>query len=217
MERFLAIFGAARIAALRADREFVGEDGLRWLHKPRSPCPQRIKRDPLVPNGWNRMMRIDVLFGALKPAEAGRLPGRRPVGGCVVHRWVLRLDDGELLALASDGAPQAQAIDAYAGRWQSETRFGCLKTRGFHFEDTPLKHAARLAKRRGLLALAFAWTHQTGERLHDGDRPIPLKNTLQRPLTSLVRHGLDFLRNIALNLAEKFQDFLWALKILSCT
>ena len=36
-------------------------------------------------------------------------------------------------------------------------------------------------------------------------------------LKSLFRHGLDFLRNIALNLAEKFQDFLWALKILSCT
>jgi hypothetical protein len=40
---------------------------------------------------------------------------------------------------------------------------------------------------------------------------------LNRPLKSLFRHGLDFLRNIALNLAEKLQEFAWALRILSCT
>ena len=48
-------------------------------------------------------------------------------------------------------------------------------------------------------------------------RPHPFKKTLQRPFKSLFRHGLDFRRHIALNLTEQFQQFLWALKILSCT
>ncbi len=217
MERFLAVFGVERIAVLRADREFVGEAWFRWLQAQRIPFHQRIKGDTRVPNHWNRMMRVDALLGSLKPGPAYRLPGRRPVWGCVIHRSALRLDDGELLIIATSGAPQHEAIDAYADRWQVETLFGCLKTRGFNFEDTHLKDAARLSKRMGLLALALAWTHRTGEPLHDRDRPIPLKKTLQRPLKSLFRHGLDFLRNVILNLADKFQDFLWALRFSSCT
>ena len=175
MERFLAVFGAGRIAVLLADREFVGEAWFRWLQAQRIPFHQRIKCDTRVPNHWNRVLRVDALLGALKPGQAHLLPGRRPVWGCFVHLSALRLEDGELLILATFGAPQDQAIGAYADRWQVETLFGGLKTRGFNFEETHLKDAARLSKMMGLLALAFAWAHRTGEQLHDHDRPIPLK------------------------------------------
>jgi len=175
MERFLAVFGVERIAVLLADRQFVGEAWFRWLQARRIPFHQRIKCDTLVPNHWNRIMRVDALLGSLKPGQAHLLPGRRPVWGCFVHLSALRLDDGELLIVATSGASQHEAIDAYADRWQVETLFGGLKTRGFNFEDTHLKDAARLSKMMGLLALAFAWTHRIGEPLHDQDRPIPLK------------------------------------------
>jgi hypothetical protein len=120
MERFLNVFGAGRIAALLADREFVGEDWFRWLQKQGIPFHQRLKRNTLVPNSWNRMMRLDTLFGSLKPGESARLPGRRPVWGNFVHLSALRLDDGDFLSVASSSAPQAEAIDAYADRWQAE-------------------------------------------------------------------------------------------------
>lgn len=175
MERFLAVFGVERIAVLLADREFVGAAWFRWLQARRIPFHQRLKCDTLVPNRWNRILRVDALLGSLKPGQAYPLPGRRPVWGCFVHLSALRLEDGELLIIATSGAPPHEAIDAYADRWQVETLFGCLKTRGFNFEDTHLKDAARLSKMMGLLALAFAWTHRTGEGLHDRDRPIPLK------------------------------------------
>jgi hypothetical protein len=175
LERFLAVFGAHRIAVLLADREFVGENWLRWLQRQRIPFYQRLKRDTRIPNAWNRMMRLDVLFGSLKPGEHHHLAGRRPLWGCFVHLSALRLEDGEFLFLAASDAPQAQAIDAYADRWQIETLFGCLKTRGFNFEDTHLKDPERLTKMMGLLALAFAWAYRTGAVLHDGDQPIPLK------------------------------------------
>jgi hypothetical protein len=181
MERFLAVFGVERIAALLADREFVGEAWFRWLQARRIPFHQRLKCDTLVPNHWNRMTRVDALLGSLKPGQAHLLPGRRPVWGCFVPLSALRLDDGELLIIATSGAPQHEAIDAYADRWQIETLFGCLKTRGFNFEDTHLRDAARRSKMMGLLALAFAWTHRTGEQLHDRDRPIPLKKPFSDP------------------------------------
>ena len=215
MERFLQVFGAHRIAALRADREFVGADGLRWLQKNGIPFHSRLKRNTLVPNAWNRMMRLDQPFGSLKPGESHRLPGRRPVWGGFVHISALRLDEGDFLFIASFGAPQAEAIDAYADRWPVDTLFGCLKTCGFNWEDTPLTDPKRLAKRMGLLALAF-WTCRTDELLHDGPSPIRQKN-LNRSRKTLFRHGLDFLRNIAFNPSEKLVEFAWALRVLSCT
>ena len=181
MERFLATFGAGRIAALLADREFVGEDWFCWLQRQRIPFHQRLKRDTRVPNAWNRPMRLDELFGSLAPGERHRLPGRRPIWGCFVHLSALRLDDGEFLFVASSGAPQAEALDAYADRWQVETLFGCLKTRGFNFEDTHLTDPERLSKLMGLLALAFAWVYRTGGVLHDENQPVPFKKLCSDP------------------------------------
>ena len=180
MERFLAVFGASKIAALLADREFVGEDWFLWLQRRGIPFHQRLKRDTRIPNSWNRMLRLDTLFGALKPGECRHSPGRRPVWGCFVHLTALRLDDGEFLFIASSRAPQAEAISAYADRWQIETLFGCLKSRGFNFEDTHLVHPERLGKLLGLLALAFAWTYRTGELLHE-EKPILLKKPSSGP------------------------------------
>ena len=180
MERFLTVFGVAKIGALLADREFVGEDWFRWLQSQGIPFHQRLKRDTLVPNSWNRMMRLDTLFGSLKPGERHHLPGRRPVWGCFVHLSALRLDDGDVLVIASSGVPQAEALDAYADRWQIETLFGCLKSRGFNFEDTHLVDPERLGKLLGLLALAFAWTYRTGELLH-AQNPIRFKKRSNAP------------------------------------
>lgn len=181
MARFLKVFGASRVAALLADREFVGEDWFRWLQKHGLPFHQRLKRNTLVPNSWNRMMRLDELFSSLRPGEAHRLVGRRPIWGCFVHLSALRLEDGEFLFIASSGAPQAEALEAYADRWQVETLFGALKSRGFNLEDTHLTDPKRLAKLMGLLALAFAWTCRTGELLHDGPSPIRQKKRFSAP------------------------------------
>jgi Transposase DDE domain len=175
MERFLMVFGVAQIAVVLADRELIGEAWFHGLQTHRIPFHQRIKCNTLIPDHWNRMTRVDTLFSSLEPGQTGLLAGRRPVWGCFVHLSVLRLDNGEFLTLATSGAPQDQAIDAYADRWQIETLFGCLKTRGFNFEDTHLKDAKRLSAMMGLLTLAFAWTHRTGEQLHDRNHPIPLK------------------------------------------
>jgi hypothetical protein len=122
MERFINVFGVAKIGALLADREFVGEAWFRWLQQHGVPFHQRLKRNTLVPNAWNRMMRLDTLFGSLKPGECHRLRGRRPVWGSFVRLTALRLDGGDFLFIASSGAPQAQALDAYADRWQVEIR-----------------------------------------------------------------------------------------------
>jgi len=180
LQRFVKQFGRTRIKALLADREFVGEDWFAWLQAQSIPFHLRLKRNTLIPNAWNVPMRADALFSSLTPSQSRHLEGRRPVWGCFVHLSALRLADGDLLVIASSGAPQPEAFTAYARRWEIETLFGALKSRGFNFEDTHLTHPDRLGKLLALLALAFAWTYRTGEALAER-QPIPLKKLSSAP------------------------------------
>ena len=45
-----------------------------------------------------------------------------------------RLTDGQLLVVCSD--EEGKGIEAYGERWQIETLFGSLKSKGFNLEDT---------------------------------------------------------------------------------
>lgn len=180
LQRFIAVFGRASVKALLGDREFVGEDWLRWLQTENLPFYLRIKRNTLIPNAWNKPLRADVLFQSLAPGQSRFLNGRRPIWGCFVHLSALRLPDGQFLFIASSGAPQTDAFTAYAKRWEIETLFGALKSRGFKFEDTHLTQPDRIGKLLAVLALAFAWTYRTGEARGEPD-PIPLKKHCRRP------------------------------------
>lgn len=174
MQKFLDCFGPGRIKALLADREFVGEDWFRWLKTHQIPFHIRLKENTLVPNVWNYPIPAKVMFRPLAPGQSRHLEGRRPIWGCFVHLSALRLDDGELLIIASSDAPQSEAFTAYGHRWEIETLFGALKSRGFDLEATHLTNPDRLSKLFGLLALAFAWSLHTGERLAQ-QKPIEVK------------------------------------------
>ncbi|MBN2011101.1 transposase [candidate division KSB1 bacterium] len=66
----------------------------------------------------------------------------------------------------------SKAIEEYARRWEIESLFGCLKTRGFNFKNTHMTKPERLDKLLAILAIAFAWAHLVGEWLHE---QIPVK------------------------------------------
>jgi hypothetical protein len=156
-----------------------------------------------------------VLFSALQAGERRVLLGRRPVWGCFLHIVALRLPDGKWLILATTDQP-AQALADDARRWEIETLFGCLKSRGFRFEDTPLTDSERISQRIALLALTFVWAYRVGE-IHSEAQPIPFKKTLQRPLKSLFRHGFDRIRFILLHFVDQVAAFYNILRFLYCT
>jgi len=100
--------------------------------------------------------------------------------------------DGELLIVATNELPD-DAIKKYGLRWEIETLFGCLKGRGFNFEDTHITDRDRIKKIFVLLAIAFCWAHRTGEWQHE-ITPIKIKKH-GRPAVSLFRYGLDYITN----------------------
>jgi Transposase DDE domain len=126
----------------------------------------------------------------------------------------LRLEDGDLLVIATQTAPKS-AIRDYAQRWGIETLFGIFKTRGFCLESTHLNDPKRLSTLIALLSLALCWVVLMEEWLHQS-QPLKVK-THGRRAKSLFRLGFDSLRNIVVNLDQKFEQFLLAIRLLSCT
>ena len=212
--QFLERFGERDIACLTADREFVGKDWLGYLLKdPLTPFRIRIRENHKLKHG-SQNLKAKVVFQDLQPAEHKVLRHKRQLWGHWVYIAALRLEDGALLIVATQTAPQS-AITDYAKRWGIETLFGIFKTRGFCLESTHLQDAERLSKLLALLSLALCWVFLTGEWLHQL-KPLTIKKH-GRKAKSLFRYGLDYLRNIVLNLEQKMDEFLDALEFLSCT
>ena len=196
LSRFIRIFGTERIGVLLADREFVGADWFRWLRENNIPFNIRIKQDAITTNSRGLDVDVDGLFYHLKPGEEQTLLGARRLWDESVYLAGARLDDGELLIVATS-VPWPDSIMIYAKRWEIETLFECLKRRGFNFEATRLTEPARVSKMVAILALSYCWAHKTGEwRSEQGDGIKVKKHG--RLAKNLFRHGLDLLQQIGL-------------------
>ena len=212
MERFIATFGTSGIAWLLADREFVGQKWLNFLRKEKIPFRIRIKRNFQVAAG-NGSIPVMAIFQHLSAGEVLVLPRKRFILGQQLYLVGLKLEDEHLL-LVTDQKPQT-ALQDYAKRWNIETLFGILKSRGFRFEETHLTDGDRINKLLALLTLATIWAFKAGEWLHEQE-PLKIKKH-GRLSKSIFRYGLDFLRSTFFDIQLKMDDFQISLTFLSCT
>lgn len=209
LRRFIKLFGKERIAYLTADREFRGHDWLRYLISESIPFRIRIPNNTRVSNRYrNRTVPVTRLF-SLTVGEVMVLRSARGVWGFQVYLGAVRTEQEHAIIIANAYTPNL-VVD-YARRWEIETLFGCLKSRGFDLEQTRLRDPQRLSKLVALLAIAFAWCYRVGE-WHAVQKPIRrLKHG--RPLYSLFRYGLDCLSRILFNLSSISSQFNEVLKL----
>lgn len=213
-ERFERLFRDVEIHCLTGDREFVGRQWCSYLMLP-DVLAFRLRlrhSDRISSRSGKRRQRGARVFANLKVGEHRALSGKRWVWGCRVYVVATRLEDGELLILATNCRPQSAVTD-YRLRWGIETLFAALKTRGFNLESTHFCHAERLSKLVALLALAFCWAMLTG-LWQQQQQPIPLKAHGRRA-KSLFRYGCDFLRRTFCDLSLQRAEFNQALQLLS--
>lgn len=196
INRFIVRFGKEIIAGILADREFIGDDWIGWLLKEKISFCIRIKNNTITPNSRGLEVDIDTLFYDLKAGEQRILQDKRKLWKQKVYLSALRLSDGELLIVATDKLLE-DPILLYGKRWQIETLFGCLKSKGFGFEETRITKPERIEKLLVLLTVAFCWAHKIGEWRHE-EKAIPIKKH-GRKLQSYFRYGLDYVRDILLN------------------
>ncbi len=215
MEIFLDLFGKQQIACLLGDREFVGGDWLAWLRNNGINFHLRVRENFQVANGRGQLVPVWKLFRATRVNQPLIIAEPRRMWGEPWYFSGCYLGSGEYLILVSPTLSE-DAVEQYARRWEIETLFAALKTRGFCLEQTHLTEPERLSRLIALLVLTFCWCHRIGEWLHQ-QKALKLKKHGRKP-KSIFRRGFDYLRRVIV----KFSSFdleAWqtVIKLLSCT
>jgi hypothetical protein len=216
IREFGHLFGYHSISYLCADREFIGRDWFAWLRSQHLDFRIRVRENTKVTNGRGQVVAIHRLFRSQRIGQPLVIEGARSIWGLPLFVSGVRLSSGEyVIVVAPRGT--VTALSDYARRWEIETLFSCLKSRGFRLEETHLLQPERLKKLIALLAIAFCWAHIIGEWLTH-QHPLKIKKH-GRKAVSIFRHGFDHLRRILCNLMSRPQQvaFRQVTKLLSCT
>jgi transposase len=205
LKKILQQIGHRRIHAFLADREFIGEDWFRFLKKAKIPFCIRIKKNTMA-GGIRNYYQVPIL-------ELWKNRGRSK---SIINHPVLIW--GHLLYVSisqSKGAKEpmivvaniefADAINLYRRRWEIETLFSCLKTRGFRIEDTHMTAPEKIEKLLFVLAIAFCWSYKLGI-IKDTEKAVP-KKAHGRLSKSLFRLGLDWLRSAFLSIEKEIKEY----------
>lgn len=170
LRRAIERIGAERVEYILADREFDNAHLLGWLIAERLDFRIRVKKSYLA---------AGVSFagrGRKQPLKT-RTKSRMPVSVLGLEMFIssVKLSPTEYLIVASH-RHSAAAISDYKQRWEIETMFGCLKSRGFEFEETHLSKSERIETLLMLLAVTLCFALKSGE-IETRRKPLRKKNT----------------------------------------
>ena len=217
VQQLIDEFGAEGIKFIGADREFASKEWLAFLVKNKIGFRLRIKANTLMTDKRGRSIYASKMLKTMKVGERAELQRRRKLWKQSVFVAVCRKADGDNVIVVSSERTGRILLE-YGQRWQIETLFGCLKTRGFRLEDTHLTHGERISSLLSLLTLATVWGLLAGE-IAARQAPPKIKKH-GRPEKSVFRLGFDRLRNCFCQITTNFrqkQRFQQLTLLLSCT
>lgn len=192
----------------------MGEKWFRFLKKQKIPFIIRIKKNSIA-GGIRQYYQIPIL-------ELWKGRGRAQsiinypvlIWGHLLYVSIVQRKGAKEPMIVASNHEFLNAVILYRKRWEIETLFGCLKTRGFRMKDTHMTAPERIEKLLFILAIAFSWSYKLGA-VQEAENPIPLKSH-GRLSKSLFRLGLDCLRAILIAIERKTGEFRWAVKFLTC-
>jgi len=190
LKRVLDRLGCDKIQVLLADREFVGTEWFHFLVMEKIPFIIRIKQNFIVTIGENSTLAVGQLRKWL---------GQKRVINHPVNLWgyslfvsIERRKGAKEQMIVVSNCAFENPLEMYRRRWEIETLFGCLKTRGFRMEDTHITDPDKIEKLVFVLTIAFCWAYRTGD-IRAQEKPIQLK-THGRKARSLFREGVNLIR-----------------------
>lgn len=158
MQKLLKFWRKEDIEYLLADREFIGEEWLSWLHTENIACVTRLRGNLIVTLENGTETRVDALCKGVHEGRSTQMICVKMSG----NWWQLqakRTSKGLVIVLCYGMEKIAgKPVNLYRKRWKIECAFACLKRKGFELEDTHLQHAERLETLLGAVLIAFCWS-----------------------------------------------------------
>jgi hypothetical protein len=190
LNRVVERLGISRIEALLADREFIGTQWFLFLIEQKIPFIIRVKQNSMVEIGENGKLPI----GRLRKWLSRKKIMNHPINlwGLSLYASVEKRKGAKEQMIVVSNFKFEDPLRMYRRRWEIETMFGCLKTRGFRMEDTHITDPDKIEKIVFVLAIAFCWAYRMGD-IQDQIRAIEVK-THGRKARSLFREGLNLIR-----------------------
>ncbi len=213
LKRVIRAIGKDKIQALLADREFIGEEWFQFLIKQKIPFVIRVKQNFMV-HGLRKGYAVPI--GTL----ANHLGQKKAVINQPIVLWKHSLFTSvehakgarePMIVVSNIKFPSP--IELYRWRWGIETLFCCLKSRGFHLEDTHMIDPKKIEKLLFILAIAVCWAYKIGE-LQARRKPIVIKKH-GRKVKSIFRVGLDLIRKVLFKGEERIIEGLSVLPYLA--
>ncbi len=216
IKRFVKQFGVERIERVYADREFGSYQLLAYLIKNGIDFHIRLKTSHK--SGGRSFLAMWKNAG-----EKVKLRGRAAIEvfGLEVYVSLVKYRKNgktEYLIVAAK-EENKDALEEYKVRWQIETMFGCLKKRGFNFEETHLTMPEKISKLLILLGLGLCLAMKMGKIQVEVWKQVKMKlKKNKRYAKSLFRIGLDALQNLLFNYhkSNKLIEFQMFIQLLSC-
>ncbi len=214
LKTVLEKIGPRRIQAFLADREFIGGDWFYFLKKRKIPFVIRIKKNTMA-GGIRKFYQVPILELWKARGKASSIKNYPVlIWGHLLYVSIVQAKKAKEPMIVASNQEFPDAISLYRRRWEIETLFGCLKTRGFRMEDTHITSPEKIEKLLFVLSIAFVWSYKLGVVKRKED-PIPIK-AHGRSAKSLFRIGLDYLRGVLSSIEEEIQEFRKILRILTC-
>ncbi|MCP4354601.1 MAG: IS4 family transposase, partial [Proteobacteria bacterium] len=194
LKKYIDNFGKDNIGGILADREFIGNKWVKYLIDAEIPFYIRVKA-----NMWTTInkvqFKLSTVTGMLEKNETRTFQNVDFAGFNLNLSVGMSPDNDPVLIITNCDA--GSSVKVYLKRWNIETLFGFLKTKGFNFEDTHVTKLERVSNILFLLSFAFAWCTKIGEYRHNIE-PIKIKKHKRKEI-SVFRYGLDFIRDKLLN------------------
>jgi len=209
-------FGKARIKRVSGDGEFGSKQLFEYLIKEAIDVHIRLKESHLAHRRSFKQLWTDA-------SEKVKLRGKvaMKVFGWAIDISCVKYQKKEKTQYLIEASKECDkyAIEEYKVRWQIETMFGGLKSRGFDFEETHLTMPQKISKLLMLLGRGLCLAMLKGEVEVKKLKRVKLKlKKNKRYAKSLFRIGLDSLQNVLLNskTEAKYKQLQVFIDLLSC-
>jgi len=163
LESFIEIFGVEKIAALTADREFIGEEWFAWLEEKKIPFIIRVKSNTLLDENYFGSKDLQELFSYTKEDELYAFGKAKIFNTKLFLGGIKATQSKEALIFVSNHKIDKNTLLVYKKRWEIETLFGVLKSKGFNFEESKLTDGYKIEKLMAFLSIALIWSLLAGD------------------------------------------------------